>query len=245
MSAARFTLGPRLKAHRERHGISLRQIAHVTKIGVPLLVGLERNDVDRWPRGIYRRAFLKSYTEAIGVPFAATWVEFCRLFPEDGSPPILADVEQTDLRLTFPRSRHPLWPTRTNLLAALLDLGVVLTCGVAAGLLGPWSVGTCIAVVAASYSTLATLFTGGSVARRFVRVRVAPPLPVDMRAAPTQPSLEPLLRADNAPRLALAFDPMPAHPPVPRPRIVSSRSSHIGTEGGTRRHRREIDDRAV
>ena len=84
MSVARFAFGPRLKAHRERQGITLQEIADSTKIGVALLASLERNDVSQWPKGIYRRAFLRSYSRAIDMPFDAFDLPAAHIFKVSG-----------------------------------------------------------------------------------------------------------------------------------------------------------------
>jgi transcriptional regulator with XRE-family HTH domain len=77
----RDTFGPRLRAERERRGISLDTIASVTKVGVDLWEGLERNDFSRWPSGIFARAFVRDYARAIGLDSDEAVNEFCRLFP--------------------------------------------------------------------------------------------------------------------------------------------------------------------
>jgi transcriptional regulator with XRE-family HTH domain len=69
----RDTFGPRLRAERERRGISIDTIASVTKVGGDLWEGLERNDFSRWPSGIFARAIGLDADEAVN--------EFCRLFP--------------------------------------------------------------------------------------------------------------------------------------------------------------------
>ena len=73
--------GPRLRAERERRGISLETIASVTKVGGDLWDGLERNDFSRWPSGIFARAFVRDYARAIGLDADEVVDEFCRLFP--------------------------------------------------------------------------------------------------------------------------------------------------------------------
>src|SRR5574339_1074394 len=73
--------GPRLRAERERRGISLETIAAVTKVGVDLWDGLERNDFSRWPAGIFARAFVRDYARAVGLDSDDVVDEFCRLFP--------------------------------------------------------------------------------------------------------------------------------------------------------------------
>ena len=78
----RETFGPRLRAERERRGISLETIATVTKVGKDLWVGLERNDFSRWPSGIFARSFIRDYATAIGLDADEVIDEFCRLFPQ-------------------------------------------------------------------------------------------------------------------------------------------------------------------
>jgi transcriptional regulator with XRE-family HTH domain len=75
------TFGARLRAERERRGISIDTIASVTKVGADLWDGLERNDFSRWPSGIFARAFVRDYARAIGLDADETVNEFCRLFP--------------------------------------------------------------------------------------------------------------------------------------------------------------------
>jgi Helix-turn-helix domain len=77
----RETFGPRLRAERERRGISIDTIASVTKVGGDLWEGLEKNDFSRWPSGIFARAFVRDYARAIGLDSDEVVDEFCRLFP--------------------------------------------------------------------------------------------------------------------------------------------------------------------
>ena len=76
------SFGARLKCERERRQIALRTIAESTKIGVALLEGLERNDVSRWPSGIFRKSFLRLYAQAIGLDPEAIVREFVDLHPD-------------------------------------------------------------------------------------------------------------------------------------------------------------------
>ena len=80
--SAREAFGPNLRRLRMQRGISLDFIARETKVGVAIWTGLERNDLSRWPTGIYARAYVRSYAQLIGVDPEATVDEFCRLFPK-------------------------------------------------------------------------------------------------------------------------------------------------------------------
>src|SRR5579862_7642692 len=76
------TFGARLRQRRERAGIALAIIAEQTKINVALLEGLERDDVSRWPSGIFSRAFIRGYAHAIGLEPEAIVREFLELYPD-------------------------------------------------------------------------------------------------------------------------------------------------------------------
>jgi hypothetical protein len=71
----------RLRRHRERTRTTLAEIARATRVKQDLLEGLEQNDLSAWPRGLYARAYIRSYASAIGLDGDETVNEFCRLFP--------------------------------------------------------------------------------------------------------------------------------------------------------------------
>ena len=75
--------GRSLREARERRGVSLRQIANSTKIGMGALEALERNDVSRLPGGIFTRGFVRSYAVEVGLDPEATIQEFIARFPDD------------------------------------------------------------------------------------------------------------------------------------------------------------------
>ena len=67
MKQAPADFGERLRLQRESRGLTLDAVAASTKIKVSLLADLERNDLSRWPDGIYGRGFLRAYAGAIGI----------------------------------------------------------------------------------------------------------------------------------------------------------------------------------
>ena len=87
--------GARMRLAREQRGVSLRQIADKTKIGISQLEALERNDISRLPGGIFSRAFVRSYAVEIGVDPEQTVRDFLAQFPHDsvtaGSPHVIVD----------------------------------------------------------------------------------------------------------------------------------------------------------
>ena len=103
MSAAGHAFGRRLRDARERKGIALAAVAESTKIKMSLLAGLERGDVSHWPNAIFRRAFVREYAAAIGLPPATVLAEFLKLFPEEGAAPGGAKPRSSET--TAPASR--------------------------------------------------------------------------------------------------------------------------------------------
>ena len=82
LMADREQFGMRLRREREKRGISLDGLAEATKVGVDLWIGLEQNDLSRWPSGIFARAFVRDYARAIGLDADAVVNEFCRHYPQ-------------------------------------------------------------------------------------------------------------------------------------------------------------------
>ena len=79
-------LGSRLRQQRESQHIALSDIAAATKIQASFFEGLERDDISRWPAGIFRRAFVRAYADAIGLDPEAICREFVERFPEPVLP---------------------------------------------------------------------------------------------------------------------------------------------------------------
>lgn len=82
------SFGARLRQQRERQQIALASIAEQTKIGLSLLEALERDDISHWPSGIFRRSFIRTYAERIGLEPDVVVREFLTLYPD----PIDIDV---------------------------------------------------------------------------------------------------------------------------------------------------------
>jgi transcriptional regulator with XRE-family HTH domain len=102
--SAELSFGRRLRRERERRRISLDSIAANTKIGITLLKGLERDDVSRWPSGIFRRSFIREYASAIGLDPEEVIREFQDRFPDpdESTKPLPAKApEPPALRLAL------------------------------------------------------------------------------------------------------------------------------------------------
>lgn len=166
MSSAQTAFGHRLREARERRGLSIDAIAAATKINGALFAELERGDVKHWPSAIFRRAFFREYTAAIGLDPEPLLPDFLRLFPED--PSIQADtvVRPDPPRMTLAPGRS--WTAATAWRRAATALSELALVAAGAALLTSYttvSAWTAIAIVAVGYWTLGTATVGrGAVA---------------------------------------------------------------------------------
>lgn len=76
------SFGARLRQRREERNILLSTVAEQTKIKLSLLDALERDDLSGWPSGIYRRAYVRAYGQAIGLSPDAVVREFLDAHPD-------------------------------------------------------------------------------------------------------------------------------------------------------------------
>jgi transcriptional regulator with XRE-family HTH domain len=94
------TFGGRLRRERERRDIALSSISANSKISVSYFEALERDDLSRWPAGIFRRAFIRAYAAGIGLDPDAIAREFSERFPDPAEPPPVPPGEA-------PATAHP------------------------------------------------------------------------------------------------------------------------------------------
>src|SRR5436190_21997192 len=74
--------GYRLRTERERRKIALESVSEKTKISIGLLRDLERDQLTRWPSGIFRRSIIHGYAEAIGLDADETLEKFLAHYPD-------------------------------------------------------------------------------------------------------------------------------------------------------------------
>ena len=91
--SSRDSFGPNLRRIRLQRGVSLDAIARSTKVCASLWDGFERNDLSRWPTGIYARSYVREYADAIGEDAESLVDEFCRWFSE-GDRRVVAPVHE-------------------------------------------------------------------------------------------------------------------------------------------------------
>ncbi len=93
--------GAFLRDARERAGISLRTIATNTKISMPSLEALERNDVARLPGGIFLRSFVRAYAKEVGLDPDDAIRRFAARFPDAAAVEDPSAHEPTQSRTAF------------------------------------------------------------------------------------------------------------------------------------------------
>lgn len=103
------TLGTRLRLQREEQQISLAAISEQTKIKLSLLEGLERDDLSRWPSGIFRRSYFRAYARAIGLEPDGMLNEFQARYPDPEAPEninhVIAETRQINGHAKRPPTR--------------------------------------------------------------------------------------------------------------------------------------------
>ena len=96
------SFGARLRQRREERNVALSTIAEQTKIKASLLEALERDDLSRWPSGIYRRAYIRAYGQAIGLCPDTIVREFLEV--HDDSPEVIPALQAMETAADRARS---------------------------------------------------------------------------------------------------------------------------------------------
>lgn len=186
--ASKESFGLRMRHARECHGLSLELLARETKVAESLWSAMERNDFSRWPSGIFARAYIREYAEAVGLDPVETVDEFCRYFPlgdrriarvireqaqivgatpqyQDELLPAQGDRRAARESLDGPRAwiRFLLGNPRAHrALAATIDIAAIATVGLtASGALGRsrWAA---VAITGLAYHTVGVVLAGRS-----------------------------------------------------------------------------------
>lgn len=138
-----LSVGLWLRRERERRNITLQHIANQTKVAVPLLEGLEAGDLGRWPGGIYRRAFVKSYAVALGLDADEVLRRVEAEHPPEPDEPSPLPAVVTPQPSTAGRagsvataSNRPRASSRARVLGTAADLTVALVLGMGSAAAG-------------------------------------------------------------------------------------------------------------
>jgi cytoskeleton protein RodZ len=121
--------GRALRTTRESVGRSLREMADATKLGVPTLEALERNQIDKLPRGIFRRAVVRAYAREVGLDPENALRVFLSRHPDDLPPPGVTQGPIADVAVPAPG-----W---TSAIVTGVVIGLVVALVVAAYLFWP------------------------------------------------------------------------------------------------------------
>ena len=166
-SERRRTFCAQLKHEREERGRTIADIAEATKVSTSLLESLERGDLSRWPKGIYRRSFFRSYVMAIGLqpdPLVNQFLDLCTEADGVNAAASPLETEPVSFRLLFPsegkgpaRSLLPR-PLRVRVAAATIDVAVVMLLALLASAITAVSFPVAaLALVVACYAAAAVL----------------------------------------------------------------------------------------
>lgn len=163
------SFGTWLRRERERRGITLKAISDQTKVSVPLLKGLESDDLSQWPSGIFRRGFVRAYATSIGLDAEDVMRRFeaseAAATAEAAPVETASTVAVTPVAVPAPDARE--WPApaatpakRARLLGTAADLTVALVLGLGSAAAGSrllWPV-----LLIAGYYAVGILLTGTS-----------------------------------------------------------------------------------
>ncbi|MET0214190.1 MAG: PEGA domain-containing protein [Vicinamibacterales bacterium] len=93
------SFGAFLRSQREARHLTVQQIADTTKIASRHFTSLERGDIRRWPGGMYRRAMVRAYAQAVGLNVDETVRRFLAVFPpEQDGPAVASPTPQPEVR---------------------------------------------------------------------------------------------------------------------------------------------------
>lgn len=94
------SFGAFLRGQREARHLTIQQVAETTKISSRHFTALERGDIRRWPGGMYRRAMVRAYAQAIGLNVEETVRRFLAVFPpdQDEAPPASRPAPQPEVQ---------------------------------------------------------------------------------------------------------------------------------------------------
>jgi cytoskeletal protein RodZ len=142
VTGARREMGEALRRQRERRGVPVDAIAKRTNVSTSLFVALERGDCSRWPAGIYARAYLRDYADAVDLDPEDVLARVAQVYPElvwPGAPPDASASLGTAgaLRITFePEEHEGLRVVAGRLRGFAVELLVALTLAAGSALLG-------------------------------------------------------------------------------------------------------------
>mgnify|MGYP000016030990 CR=1 FL=1 len=121
------TLGERLRAERERRGLTIEELARQTRIHARFFEAIERDDTSSLPGGFFYRSFIRQYARMLDLPEEAYQGEIERSLAEETERPYSVPDRHIDVPpLPAPgRSRKEealWWAARAGGLVAVLAI---------------------------------------------------------------------------------------------------------------------------
>lgn len=126
------TLGSKLQSLREEKGISLEEVAQITKIKISSLMAIENNDYENLPSSIYTKSFIKNYANFLGLDGSACVKEYLASIPTPKAKDKIFSIQQP---ITYQRRADH--RTRTRKLPVIIVTVIILA--LVAGGLYFWS----------------------------------------------------------------------------------------------------------
>lgn len=91
------TLGERLRAERERRGLTIEELARQTRISARFFEAIERGDLSSLPGGFFYRSFVRQYARMLGLPEDAYRSEIERSLAEESERPYSMPERRIDV----------------------------------------------------------------------------------------------------------------------------------------------------
>lgn len=117
IAGMKHDIGGRIRHAREQRGFSLHDAASLTKLSVPVLQAIERNDFDSLPAGVYRKAYLRTVAAEVGLDPGEVAADYATL--HEGSGPGVAVLRAA--------AESPRWWARRSLIALVILAALVAT----------------------------------------------------------------------------------------------------------------------
>ena len=80
-------IGGRLRRAREQRGLSLHDVATRTKLTIPVVRAIERNDFTALPGGMFRKAYVRTLAVEVGLDPNDIAADYCACFEPPVEPP--------------------------------------------------------------------------------------------------------------------------------------------------------------
>jgi cytoskeletal protein RodZ len=100
------TLGQRLRAEREKKGLSIPELANRTRIRAPFFEAIEADKPEQFPGRFFYRSFLRQYADMLGLPESAVQPEIEQSITEE-----LAEKADREARVQGFKPEVPPLPT--------------------------------------------------------------------------------------------------------------------------------------